>query len=144
MIELSRRVDEFVPKDRWVVSLSNGETIYDDRRPGISPAWQRLAEYVEANDLSITSMRLQIRGVEIKLPSGMDGYIQKKKAWGTTDGTSGVKLCVGYVTQGLSLIHEVDSGGDSRTIRPGDKEYKGDPGEPWTIYRKDIRDAYSK
>jgi len=140
MIELSKFVDRYVPKERWIASLSNGETIYDDRRSWCVPAWQRLAEYCYSGGLSITGLRVQIAGTEIKLPSGMDGYIQKKKAWATIE-ESGIKLCFGYVTNGLSLIHEIDSSGDSRTIRPGDEEYKGDPGEPWTIYRKDIRDA---
>lgn len=134
-IVLSRKVNEFVPKSRWIVSLSNGETIFEDYRVNEEPAWERLALYVEANSLSITGMRVQFEsGLEIKLPSGQEGYIQKKKAW-CTGQTSGLLLCVGYTQGNISMIHEASSGGDSVSkIGP-------DPGEPWTIYRKDIRES---
>lgn len=137
-IVLSRKVDEFVPKERWVASLSNGETVYDDIRP-IEPAWKRLGDYCKVNDLHVTCLRMFVAGAEIKLPSGKDGYFQKKIAWGFSTGLSGRKLCIGYLENGLTLTHAVDSSGDSRTIRPGDKNYTGDPGEPFTIYRIDVR-----
>jgi len=130
---LSKSADEFVPQNRWVVSLSNGETIFEDSRP-IAPTWARLAEYVEENGLSITGFRVQFKnGLEVKIPSGQEGYIQKKKAW-ITGGTGGVKWCVGYCQGNRALIHEVSSDKDSRSI------YCEDPGEPWTIYKKEIRE----
>jgi hypothetical protein len=130
---LSKSVDEFVPPDRWIVSLSNGETVFDDTRP-IEPTWVRLAEYVKANNLSITGLRVQFKsGLELKLPSGQAGYIQKKKAW-CTGASGGIKLCVGFTEQnGNSVIHEVSADGDSHSV------YCKDPGEPWTIYRSDLR-----
>lgn len=48
---------------RWQVSLSNGETLYEGKggyktiEGGLSP-YQRLLEYLSANDLKITSMSL--------------------------------------------------------------------------------------
>jgi len=133
MYELSKSVDEFVPDNRWIVSLSNGETIFEDKRP-IEPTWARLAKYVKDNRLSITGMRVQFKnGLEVKMPAGQEGYIQKKKAW-VTGGGGGIKLCVGYCQKGNALIHEVSMDGDSRSL------YCKDPGEPWTIYKKEIRD----
>lgn len=134
-IILSRKVDEFVPKERWVASLSNGETIYEDRRPHLEPAWERLGKYCRENNLWLTNLRLHIRDTEIKMPAGMDGYIQKKVAW-VTPSIGGVRLCVGYVNDGMVLLQEVCSTGDSRRIRPGHPDYKGDPGEPFTIYKR--------
>lgn len=129
---LSKSVDEFVSHDRWIVSLSNGETIFSDTRP-IEPTWVRLARYVEDNNLSITGMRVQFKnGLEVKMPSGQEGYIQKKKAW-LTGGGGGVKLCVGICKKGRAVIHEVSSDRDSRSV------YCPDPGEPWTIYSKEVR-----
>ncbi|MBU2061947.1 MAG: hypothetical protein KKH44_08905, partial [Bacteroidetes bacterium] len=87
-----------------MASLSDGETIFEDCRP-INPTWERLAEYVALRDLSITQLRVQIGGLEMKLPKNQEGYIQKKKAW-TTGATGGCKLCVGYVQGGLAAIHE--------------------------------------
>ncbi len=133
-VVLSRRVDEFVPKSRWIASLSNGETIFEDIRDGMEPAWVRLSEYVEENDLSITNLRAQFEsGKSVPLPAGQEGYGQKKKAWLTT-GAGGVLLCVGYVQKGKAGIHEAANDGDSvfRIVK--------DPGAPWTIYRKDVRD----
>lgn len=133
-IVLSRSADEFVPKDRWVASLSNGETIYEDNRKDISPSWERLASYCEVNTLSITNLRLQIASTEVKLPSGQQGYLQKKIAW-LVGSEGGITKCIGYVQDGLSLIYEVDPSRGSRSIRTND------PGFPWVIYREDIRKA---
>jgi hypothetical protein len=57
---LSRKVGPNVPRDRWVASLSNGETIYEDETKGERPSWERLSEYCVDNDLSITNLRLNI------------------------------------------------------------------------------------
>lgn len=132
-IPLSRNVDGFVPKDRWIASLSNGETIYEDERRGLEPTWVRLRSYCTQNDLSITNLRLQIAGTEIKLPSGQQGYLQKKVAW-CNPCFGGIRKCIGYVQDGLALIYQADESRDSRTIRTVD------PGEPFVIYKKEIRD----
>ena len=92
---LSKSADEFVPPNRWIASLSNGETIFEDKRP-IEATWVRLTQYVKDKGLSITGFRIQFaNGLEVKMPSGQQGYIQKKKAW-LTGGGGGVKWCVGY------------------------------------------------
>ena len=141
-IMLSRKVDRWVPRERWVASLSNGETIHEDLLPNVEPAWKRLGDYCKENKLSVTCLRMLIAGTEIKLPSGKDGYFQKKVAWATFT-ESGVKLCIGYVENGLTRTYKVGSNGDSQTIRPGDPHYTGDPGEPFTIYRVDQRNKYA-
>lgn len=133
--DLAKKVDSTVPKDRWVASLSNGETIYENDVPGSEPAWTRLARYVEEKGLSITNLRLQLSNTEVKLPPGAQGYIQKKIAWGFSENLNGVSKCIGYVQDGLALIYEIDTRRGSRTVRGVD------PGCPQTIYRKDIRDT---
>lgn len=134
MSKLSKSINPDVPKTRWIVSLSNGETIFEDHRKDQPPAWQRLAEYVEEEDLSITAMRVQFdSGLEIKLPSGQEGYIQKKKVWFTGQ-SGGLCLCVGYVQGDKSMIHEASSDGSSIS------KIVADPGPPWTIYKKEIRE----
>lgn len=130
---VSKKVNSFVPKSRWIASLSNGETIYEDHRKDQEPSWERLATYVEQEGVSITLLRVQFEsGREIKLPAGQEGYIQKKKAW-ITGGAGGLMLCIGYAFKGRCMIHEASNDGDSISI------IGEDPGEPWTIYRKDIR-----
>lgn len=130
-------VDSTVPKERWIASLSTGQTIHENHREGLKPAWERLARYCEETGVSITNLRLLIAGTEIKLPAGQQGYVQKKVAWSNMV-QGGVRKCIGYVQDGRALIYEASSDGDSLTIRGTD------PGAPWTIYRKDIRDAVAK
>jgi len=101
---LSRKVGPCVPNERWVASLSNGETIHEDETPGVRPAWERLSEYVKDNDLSITGLRLFIANTEVKLPSGQEGYIQKKVAWTLGGVVGGTRKCIGYCQKGLALI----------------------------------------
>lgn len=135
-VVLSKKVGKYVPEVRWVASLSNGETIFEDRMPDLKPAWSRLAEYVEYNDLSITNLRAQFgpgKG-EIKLPAGAEGYIQKKKAWFSSAGSGDELLGIGYIQGNLCLINYAGASGDSFTERG-----VPDPGEPFSIYRKDIR-----
>ncbi len=128
---LSKKVDKWVPKNRWVASLSNGETIFEDMRP-IKPTWERLLVYLDENNLSITGLRAQVLGSACKMPKNQEGYIQKKRMW-TTGATSGKVLCIGYCQGGLALIDELGEDKSSRRI------YCKDPEEPWTIYNAKIR-----
>jgi len=132
---LARKVGPDVHKNRWVASLSNGETIFENVIKDETPAWTRLAKYCEDHDLSITALRLHIANTEVKVPSGREGYIQKKVAWTLSGVIGGERLCIGYAEKGLALIYECDTQMGSRTLRTVD------PGEPFTIYRADIRKA---
>lgn len=55
--------DTWVHSTRWIVELSNGETVWqDDGRPGMEEsAWVRLKNYCEANDLKIKNLKLKFR-----------------------------------------------------------------------------------
>lgn len=128
-------MNDSVPESRWIASLSNGETIFEDIIDDEEPAWERLAKYVEQEDVSITGLRAQFAsGKIIHIPAGQDGYIQKKKAW-LTSGQGGFMLCVGYASKGRCMIHEASNDGDSVSI------YGEDPGAPWTIYKSELRRA---
>lgn len=84
-----KTVDDFIrDKLRWVVELSNGETVYeDDDRPGEDPpsAWVRLRAYCHDNRLHVVGMRLQFRthivgvGPDEGIP---DGFYFVKSAYG--------------------------------------------------------------
>lgn len=127
-IHLCRKVGEYVPDCRWVVSLSNGETIFEDRTPNLEPAWERLANYVKQNDLAITKMRVQLGPLEVSLPAHAFGYVQKKKV-AATSSWSKEYYCIGHVEKnGKALIHYIASDRSSRS------EIEDDPGPPWTIY----------
>lgn len=56
--------DTWVFSTRWIVELSNGETVWqDDGRPDVEEesAWVRLKNYCELNNLFIVSMRVEFR-----------------------------------------------------------------------------------
>lgn len=131
-IILSRKVNKYVPKIRWIASLSNGETIFEDCIEGQPSAWTRLALYVKQNNLAITMLRAQIGPHIVDLPSNQDGYIQKKKLQSTFNWTQ-KSLCIGYAKDGLALIHYLGEDMSSFT-----EQGVKDPGVPFTIYRHDI------
>ena len=74
--------DQYVPIDRWIATLSNGQTVYQNCIEGRKSAWTRLREYVEQNKLHITSLRLQALGHTITLPphDQVDGYWHSNRA----------------------------------------------------------------
>lgn len=128
---VTKHLTEFVPRDRWIASLSNGETIFEDNIPGELSSWDRLREYVKQNKLAITNLRLQIAGTEITLPPKQEGYVQKKRIQSTGSYTT-KSCCIGYAQAGRALIHYVSNDMSSNTA------YEADPGPPFTIYRHDI------
>ena len=61
----------------WIVTLSNGETIYrDDGRPGLLThnAWRRLYHYCTEYYLHIVSMTIGFRDNRYALTANADGY----------------------------------------------------------------------
>ena len=132
-MKVAKKVTTNVQKDRWIVSLSNGETIFEDQLKDALSAWRRLGIYVKEKKLAITNLRLQIGGRHVELPSHQEGYIMKGKVQ-STGSWSRVSVCIGYAQGGRAMIHEVSSDGASHTV------YCEDPGEPATIYRHDIGD----
>ena len=52
------------PKDdpaasRWIASLSDGSTVFEDITPHKRSAWLRLRDYVEIHELKVTNLRLE-------------------------------------------------------------------------------------
>ncbi len=132
-IKLAKRVNKFVPKNRWIASLSNGETIFEDCVENLPPAWERLAIYIKEEKLAITNLRVEIGGLHLSLPANQEGYIQKKKVQSTGSWTR-KSICIGYCQGGQALIHQVGADRSSYSQRCSD------PGEPWTIYRHDVEE----
>lgn len=94
-----------VPKDRWIATLSDGTTIFDDiGPPGTVSAWRRLKAYLANASLFITSLRLQAFGQDLLLPASAEGYWYSKRAnilvnfMGSN--SSGGDIAIGYVAEG--------------------------------------------
>ena len=70
----------FVPKPakdpnatRWIASLSDGTTVFEDVTPGERSAWLRLRDYVELHGLKMTNFRLEAFGRQVVLVPYKDG-----------------------------------------------------------------------
>lgn len=66
MIKLAFRADDpYVQKNRWIATLSNGQTIFEDKMPNEENAWRRLAQYLQQERAVITSLRCEVYGQNI-------------------------------------------------------------------------------
>ena len=52
---------------RWIASLSDGSTVFQDITPHESSAWTRLRRYVELHGLKVTNLRLEAYGRRVML-----------------------------------------------------------------------------
>jgi hypothetical protein len=67
----------FVQKgDRWIASINDGSTVFEDKTPGMRTAWRRLAKFLENKKLYITNLRLEFAGKSVSLlpAENVDGY----------------------------------------------------------------------
>jgi hypothetical protein len=110
---LCRIEDEFtIEKPRWVVTLSNGETILqDDDRPGEikQSAWLRLKEYILAGKLSIVDYKLQFCShIEQAAPPNKEGYFFMQKVGAVLSDTSRLTYLfyiTGYYESKTKLVY---------------------------------------
>jgi len=73
--------------NRWIASLSDGTTVFEDKTPKLKSAWRRLQDHVKQHNLHVTNLRLEAYGKFIKLLSyrsddgkvQLDGYWQSSK-----------------------------------------------------------------
>lgn len=73
---------------RWIASLSDGTTVFEDLTPGCKSAWLRLKEYIEVHRLKMTNLRLEAYGHRVTLMPYKDefgnpqinGYWHSKKS----------------------------------------------------------------
>jgi hypothetical protein len=108
-----------VPENKWIASLSDGTTVFDDiGPPGTISAWRRLKAHVSNHKLKLTGLRLQAFGQTISLPPGSEGYWHSKRVSaivgsGSHDFTS-YDFAVGYVAEGYIHITWVCQDGHIR------------------------------
>ncbi len=61
----------------FVIKLSNGENVFQDKRDGFQHAWLRLKDFLKANpEIKIVGMDLvKLNGKTFKAPDNQSGYI---------------------------------------------------------------------
>lgn len=129
------------PKDdpnasRWIASLSDGSTVFEDVTPHERSAWLRLRDYVEVHKLKVTNLRLEAYGRRVLLipyrneedVAQINGYWHSKQinAWLHGNGVAevecrgigilkGRELWITWVSQDGTTRQEI------RPYKPGDK-----------------------
>lgn len=131
--------DEHVPNpkeggSRWIASLSDGTTVFEDIAPGQKSAWLRLCEYVEKHKLKVTNLRLESYGRQVILvpykdASGepqLNGYWHSKRLQALLGGPGGQysEVGIGYLKAKEIVITWVGQDGlvrqELREYKPGD------------------------
>jgi hypothetical protein len=115
------------PTDRWIASLSDGNTVFEDHTPGEPAAWKRLRQYLKANRLQITNLRLEVYGQATTMVSkkdGAEGYWHCNGISGISGHAEWASRGVGYIKDGKVIITWIrDDGivtGEIRDLKPDD------------------------
>lgn len=123
--------------DRWIASLSDGTTVFEDITPGDRTAWRRLADYVNTQKLHVTKLRMEYGGQQIDLVPYRDaegnpqirGYWQARKMMKFVSGGIIVELQargIGYVSGNNICITWVSEHGQVRAeVRQFDPTKQG-------------------
>ena len=97
------------PNNRWIASLSDGRTVFQDNTPHADSSWSRLKRLIESSDLQITNLRLEaygqrVVGVPLRHPETgdlqVDGYWHANKIAHLAHPTRGVEVRfvgIGYI-----------------------------------------------
>ena len=106
MVQVCRKVNSLVPPNRFIASLSNGETIFQDVCEGKPNAWLRLKDYIKENNLRITQLRYQIKDREhqAKLSPNADGYVYLRKCISIPGQVAIMCYGIGHVENNEALI----------------------------------------
>lgn len=119
--------------NRWIASLSDGSTVFEDKTPGLESAWTRLKKYVQLHGLEITNLRLEAFGRFVKLLSyrtddgrvQIDGYWQSSRI-GAFFGAFTDEVSwrgIGYIKGGEANVIWID---DKGSITHELREFKSD------------------
>jgi hypothetical protein len=115
--------------NRWIASLSDGTTVFEDKTPKIKSAWRRLQDHVEQHNLQVTNLRLEAYGKFVKLLSyraddgrvQIDGYWQSSRKgafFGTGAGGEIDWRGVGFIKdEEVTIIWVDDNGNITQEVR---------------------------
>lgn len=103
--------EKHLSQAHWRVRLSNGEVVLqDDERPGVQPAsaWQRLAEYVSSQRLTIEALWLVFRSNVVRpLPEHAGGYFFRNSSFGSmVGGQTASFFLIGYLHDGILRVQK--------------------------------------
>lgn len=97
--------------NRWIASLSDGSTVFEDKTPNMDSCWIRLKSYLQENRLKLTNLRLEVYGQNIILKSikedtEIKGYWYSNRIemlFGSSFGGESISRGIGYIKN--QVIH---------------------------------------
>ena len=96
-------VNEKTPKNRLIVSLSNGLTLFQDNEDGKIHFWRRLKEYIQNTEVRITKVRYQVGRYMMEVPDHKPYYYYIEKQQGELGGTIFKSIKLGYSDNGETI-----------------------------------------
>lgn len=122
--------DPGVPANRWIASLSSGDTVFQNNLPGKPSAWIRLKDFLKKKNLHLTRLRYQTAdGRMLQMPAAteVDGYWYMNKIRAGTNFQEVIDRLyygVGYIKDDIIHITWVDDRGvvtnETRQYNPDD------------------------
>ncbi len=112
-------------RNYWVAFLSNGQQVYEDRRPNEESPWLRLKKYVKKHNLKINKVNLHAYGLTVSTPLNPEGVFYARKAHHLTHPELGLKdwtdIGVGHVENGKITIMWAT---EEKKLKPEVRDYK--------------------
>lgn len=103
-IVLTRKVTEHVPNDRIILSLSNGETIFEDNIPQLPSFWLRLKDYIEQTGVKIVKFRYQSKAYGLQeFPPNLPYYYYMKRQYAIVGSTAMQDIKIGCSKDGKTI-----------------------------------------
>ena len=104
-IILTKKVTEHVPEDRIILSLSNGETIFEDNIPQLKCFWLRLKELIEGSDVRIVKFRYQSKAYGFQeFPANLQYYYYMKRQHGIIGSEYMADIKIGCCEDGENIV----------------------------------------
>lgn len=121
------KVNKDTPRNRVIVSLSNGLTIFeDDGIPNQDPFWIRLNKLIKSSDATITSLRYQVGRYTQNFPSNQLYYYYMKRLYGNLGDSMMKEIKVGYSEDGKKFnIYKYGHDGGKEYVETLSKNNKG-------------------
>jgi hypothetical protein len=104
--ESDREVEFREGNARWIATLSDGRTAYDNNREDVS-TWSELHDFCYANGIWITKLYAHFRSNYIHLPSGKEGYFFTRSVLGSLmEGSNTYYFLLGYIEDNVVKIQK--------------------------------------
>lgn len=102
---LTKRVNEHVPEDRIILSLSNGETIFEDNIPQLKCFWLRLKDFIETTEVKIVKFRYQSKAYGFQeFPPNLQYYYYMKRKYGIIGSEYMQEIKIGCSEDGENIV----------------------------------------